>query len=196
MIPVPPDRGTVNLAADSVNALYKMPNNNFLGFDTDRAMTNNLTYALCFDRSLSDLFSVRIAFFGLYIRYRQYRSQHFNTKECSQNRCLQFTQPFADSFYLCRRQQCFANWLDWSWCIYRKNKYTFQTGSDYRTNHTETVAYGSVLVDTIDVLLPINNVIPSRIVSLAAGDADIADSYSYGLMAQDVITFNKYKKQR
>ena len=59
-----PDRGTVNLAADSVNALYKMPHNNFLGFETDRALTNNLTYALRFDRSLSDLFSVRVAYFG------------------------------------------------------------------------------------------------------------------------------------
>lgn len=189
-----PDRGTVNLAADSVNALYKMPNNNFLGFDTDRAMTNNLTYALRFDRSLSDLFSVRIAFFGSTLDTDNTgaststlknvaKTGAYNLRSRSLTRSTRADDNNALQIDLIGRD-----------VFTGKIKHTFQTGFDYRTNHTETVAYGSVLVDTIDVLLPINNVLPSRIGSLAAGDADIADSYSYGLMAQDVITFNKYVK--
>lgn len=59
-----PDRGTVNLAADSVYALYEMPHDKFTGFATDRVNTDNLTYSARFKRRLNDNYSVRVGFFG------------------------------------------------------------------------------------------------------------------------------------
>lgn len=48
-------------------------------------------------------------------------------------------------------------------------------------------------MDTIDVLQSINNTLPAGL-ELTAKDPETATDYSYGIMLQDVITFNKYIK--
>lgn len=189
-----PDRGTVNLAADSVNALYKMPQNNFLGFETDRALTNNLTYALRFDRSLSDLFSVRVAYFGSTLDTDNTGASTSTLKNVSKTGLYNLRSRSLTRSTRADNNSALQIDLIGRDVFTGKTKHTFQVGFDYRTNHTETVAYGAILIDTIDVLKPINNTLPSSTAELIAGKAIVANSYSYGLMAQDVITFNKYLK--
>jgi iron complex outermembrane receptor protein len=44
-----PDVGTVNLAENDTNAIYDLPYDQFLGFENDRSVTKNTTYAVRFD---------------------------------------------------------------------------------------------------------------------------------------------------
>lgn len=74
-----------------------------------------------------------------------------------------------------------------------KIKHTFQVGLDYKRSQVSTTAYGSVVIDTIDVLSNFVNELP-RNVTLKEGDVTKSTAYSYGIMAQDVVTFNRYLK--
>src|SRR5690554_3817491 len=68
-----PDQGTVNLSADSVNNIYKMPHDRFLGFSTDRQFTNTLTYMTHLTRDLGNGFTVRLAYAGADLNLRSIR---------------------------------------------------------------------------------------------------------------------------
>jgi len=54
----------VNLSADSVNNIYEMPHDKFLGFSTDRQISNALSYMAHVTRDLGDGYSVRVAYAG------------------------------------------------------------------------------------------------------------------------------------
>lgn len=189
-----PDRGTVNLGPDSVNALYFMPHNKFLGFESDRVISNNITYAARLDRQLSNYFNLRIAYFGSRLDTDNTgattntlknagKTGDYNLRSRSLTRSTRNDNNSVLQIDLIG-QDVFTG----------KIKHTFQVGFDYRTNSTGNVAYNGVVVDTINVLKDISNVLPAGIKALTAQDPVTARSYSYGLMAQDVVTFNKYLK--
>ncbi|MDK7675773.1 TonB-dependent receptor [Weeksella virosa] len=58
-----PDRGTVNLGPNNVNALYDI-GKKFLGFDTDFDKTEAITYSLRGTRQLTDNITARIAYYS------------------------------------------------------------------------------------------------------------------------------------
>ncbi|GEM51058.1 TonB-dependent receptor plug domain-containing protein [Empedobacter brevis] len=60
-----PDRGTVNLAGDDVQALANM-GHRFLGFNTDFDKSEAITYSLRATRNLTDKISVRAAYYASY----------------------------------------------------------------------------------------------------------------------------------
>lgn len=189
-----PDRGTVNLAIDSVDALYKMPHDKFLGFKTDRAATNNLTYALRFERQLNDFFNLRVAYAGSRLETDNAgattsklkdvgKTGEYNLRSRSLTRSTREDKNTALQIDLIG-QDLFTGGI----------KHTFQVGADFRTNALKTVAYGAVVTDTIDVLHSINNDLPDHVSALKAKDPVESNTYEYGLMVQDVITLNKYVK--
>lgn len=189
-----PDRGTVNLGPDSIHALYAMPHNKFLGFESDRVVSNNMTYAVRLDRQLSNYFNFRIAYFGSHLDTDNTGATTSTLKDVGKTgyynlRSRSLTRSARDDNNSVLQidlvgQDVFTG----------KIKHTFQVGFDYRTSSTSTIAYNGVKVDTINVLKDIPNVLPADIAALTAQDPVTARSYSYGLMAQDVITFNRYLK--
>ncbi|MEG1903990.1 MAG: TonB-dependent siderophore receptor [Bacteroidales bacterium] len=188
-----PDRGTVNLAADSVNALYNMPHDKFTGFSTDRIYTDNLTYSARFKRRLNDNFSIRVGFFGSILDKDNTGASLSTLKDVKKTgaynlRSRSITRSTSEDNNNAL-QIDFVGQDVYTW----KLKHTFQAGLDFRRTATSNTAYNSVVVDTINVLESINNTLPSGI-SLTAKDPETATDYSYGIMLQDVITFNDYLK--
>lgn len=188
-----PDRGTVNLAADSVNALYDMPGGKFLGFASDRVYTNTLSWSLRMNRRINNHLSLRVA-------YMQSGLETDNTGAATKTlKNVAKTGEYnilARSLGRSRRDdenQVLQIDLIGQDLFTGSIKHTFQTGIDYKRSAVSSTSYQSVLVDTIDVLKSIVNTLPADI-TLIAGDPSSSTAYSYGIMAQDVITFNQYIK--
>ena len=188
-----PYTSTVNLAADSVNALYDMPYSKFLGFTTDNASNTTTTYAARLVRELSKQYSVRASLFGssylvdntstaLATVLNAYPEQ-YNMRKRTTSRSLRDDQNSVFQLDFVGRD------------VYTGSiKHTFQLGFDYRNTLLSTTAFGSAVIDTIDVL---QAVIPNTFdkkVSFTAANPIASSSSSYGLMAQEVMTINKWAK--
>lgn len=210
-----PDPGTINLDGDSVYALYKMPHDKFLGFDTDNVTNKTMTYAARITRQIADKISLRAAYFnssynvdntGAAISNKRKAGQD-NIRQRSLNRSLRDDKNSTFQLDLIGRD------------VYTGSiKHTFQLGFDYKTNNLETNSYGyyvlnaktkkkefvsGVPIDNINVLEPISNtlVMPSAS-SLGIssdslwvlGKAATSSASNYGIMAQEVMTINQYVK--
>lgn len=205
-----PNRGTVNLAADNTNAIYDMPEEKFLGFNTDIAKNKNLSFSTTIERKLTDHFKVRAA----------YMSAN-NEQETSTTASLALVQraPNITNYGLRRRSVSKSSGEDNS-KVFQFDfvgqdvqtgilKHTFQLGFDWKESATITDAYGlmtdgvlnatvnSIVVDQIDVTQEVNNILPTtvdlnRIVNL--GPNAEAKSSTIGLMAQEVMTIGQYVK--
>jgi len=187
-----PYTSTVNLGPDSVNALYKMPYNKFLGFTSDNANNITSTQAARITRQLSDKYSIRASYFG-----SSYQIDNSSTSLAT------VLNIYPDQYNMRKRSisrslrddknQVFQ--LDFvGHDVYTGSvKHTFQVGFDYKYTDLSTTSYGSVVVDTIDVLQAIPNTYSKKI-TLTAGTPVVSKSSSYGLMAQEVMTINRYLK--
>lgn len=185
-----PDRGTVNLAADNINALYDMPYDKFLGFKSDRIFTNQTTYSARLNHHFSDKLSFRLAIVGSSLKVdntgastaKLFKNKDYNMLTRSLGRSLRDDQNQVIQLDLIGRD------------IYTgKIKHTFQVGLDFKRSKVGTTSFGSVLIDTIDVLGNFSNTLPTGH-SMIAEDETTATAYDYGIMAQDIITFNNYIK--
>lgn len=196
-----PDQGTLNLAGYDINNIYKLPNNRFMGFDSDRSNTLNSTYAIRFERELGNNIALKAGFFtsdlttysetsyafqgssrnGLPIlldneRYREYSASGRSDK----NSVLQIDLVGKDIY---------TGFL----------KHTFQLGVDYRTSTFENQGYTSSYptanpyIDIIDVTKPINNVLPDNVNVTRNTNADAGSSTkSYGFTFQDKVSVAKW----
>ncbi|GAB6008917.1 TonB-dependent siderophore receptor [Dysgonomonas reticulitermitis] len=188
-----PDPGTVNLNGDSIEALYKMPNDKFLGFSTDNVENKTLTYAARITRQIADKISVRAAYFnasynvdntGANVNTRTYskKPNMDNIRTRSLGRSLRDDKNSTFQLDLIGRD------------IYTSSiKHTFQVGFDYKKTDLSTTAYNSITIDTIDVLGTISNKLPKNL-KMTAVDPVTSQSSSYGIMAQEVMTINEYVK--
>lgn len=185
-----PYTSTVNLADDTIEALYDMPHNKFLGFSAENVNNKTRTSAARVTRQLTPQISVRAAVFSSSYQVDA-TSSSVSTRVKGEDNLRRRT--------LSRSQRDDKNntfQLDFvGRNIYTGSvKHTFQLGFDYKQTDLSTTSFGSAVIDTIDVLAPvIRNVLPSG-VSFAAGTPVASSSSSYGLMAQEVMTLNKYLK--
>lgn len=187
-----PDQGTVNLSADSVNNIYKMPHDNFMGFASDRQISNILTYMAHATRELGNGYSFRIAYAGSNLDLKSVKAHVSQLKNVAstgkynlRSRAYSGSQRDDKNGVL----QIDFRGID----IYTGSiKHTFNAGFDYRWFNVETTSTNSMVVDTIDVLQKISNIAPK--VKLVDGTPSNAREYTYGLSFQEVITFNKYLK--
>ncbi len=187
-----PDLGTVNLGENDVNAIYDLPHSQFLGFENDRSITQNTTYAIRMDHELNDKLTLKGAFYSsslklddkgaalggtikendvsqYNIRQRQYSTSTRN----DDNSVLQF-DLIGDNVYT------------------GSIKHTFQVGFDYRSSNFNTTSQSSGVVDTINVFQNINHKLPN--VSLGAASISEGKTQSLGFVAQDVISWNPWLK--
>lgn len=187
-----PDLGTVNLAENDVNAIYDLPYDRFLGFESDRANTKNTTYAVRLNRKLSDKLSVRGAFYksnldiddkgaglgkvveiqGESIYNQRQRSYSASTRK-DDNTVLQF--------------DLIGNGIQTG-----KVKHVFQVGFDYRTSAYSTTSRSAGVIDTIDVFTSNTNLFPD--VSMGGPSEGGSRTRALGMTAQDVISWSKWIK--
>lgn len=191
-----PDRGTVNLAKGDTEAIYQMPGRKFLGFSTDNAATETFNFSTTATRRLTDKLKVRAAFmsssYNTNIVGAALAPIDRNNPNEIRNRTLaksereDLNKVFQFDFIGADVMTGFI-------------KHTFQVGFDWKESDVTTTSYDSKTVDQINVLNDINNILPSNIdagnFTLVKKDPIINTlTPTMGLMAQDVITFNKYLK--
>ncbi|MCT3648156.1 TonB-dependent siderophore receptor [Elizabethkingia anophelis] len=191
-----PDRGTVNLAKGDVEAIYNMPGRKFLGFSSDNAKTETFNFSTTASRKLTDKLKLRAAFISSSYQSEiigaalapvdrnnpnQYRNRTLTRSDREDlNKVFQFDFIGADVM---------TGFM----------KHTFQVGFDWKESNVTTTSYKSKNVDRINVLEDINNALPGNI---DAKNFDLIDKNpiintktpTVGLIAQDVITFNRYIK--
>lgn len=187
-----PDQGTVNLSADSVNNIYKMPFDKFLGFSTDRQINNTLTYMSQLTRELGNGFSVRVAYAGSSLSTKSVRAHASPLKSAGKTGEYNLrSRRYSGSG---REDKNGVFQLDlMGKDIYTGSiKHTFNVGFDYRWSDVSTVNTNAITVDTIDVLQSFPNSAPK--VNLVYGTPVSSQEYAYGLLLQEVMTVNRYLK--
>lgn len=188
-----PDQGTVNLAADSINAIYRMPHDRFMGFESDRSITDIVTYTARFNRKIGDGYTVRAVYSGSALNTQKFAGHANLLKSSAKNndynrRSRQYSGNTRED-----NNQMFQLDFIGKDIFTGKIKHTFQVGADFRTSEVATAVTNVIVMDTIDVLKPISNKLPTGI-TLKFNEPITTKTFSYGISAQDVITFNKYLK--
>ncbi|ANI89452.1 hypothetical protein A9P82_09185 [Arachidicoccus ginsenosidimutans] len=190
-----PDRGTVNLGADSVNGLWNIPNNKFLGFTTDHNTTDAKFWGIRLVRKLTDKLDFKINYYGSAfkqdfnsaianldsaafkatgdrnVRYRYMNHVTENDKSATYNIALVGHDLHTGSI-----------------------THTFQIGFDYRNRDWFSQAFNSNPIDTIDVFSNYSNILSNQNLTYTENKGRYYNrNYNeYGLFGQDMITFNKY----
>ncbi|PXV68015.1 iron complex outermembrane receptor protein [Dysgonomonas alginatilytica] len=187
-----PVTSTVNLAADSVEALYDMPHNKFLGFENDNVNTEVTTYSARLNRQLTDNLSIRAAYFGSSYNVDNTSTglavsdkKNYNKRQRSLSRNLRDDNNSTFQLDFIGKD------------VYTGTiKHTFQLGFDYRIAEATTRNLGSVKIDVIDVTA--NNINNSRQDTTFKNPESVTPAINkyttYGFMGQEVMTINKYLK--
>lgn len=186
-----PDRGTVNLNVDSVNALYSMPYNKFLGFKTDKFYSDNLTFSGRLKYNLTNNIYMQIAVMGSNLsvdnsgastKIIKYNGEpiKYNLRQRLIGRSTRKDNNRAIQFDVAGKEVS-------TWGI----GHTFQLGMDYKYGEVISTSYQSVVVDTIDVLQAIPNHLPQTM-NLISLNPSSSITHSYGFTIQDMIRFNRY----
>lgn len=187
-----PDQGTVNLSADSVFNVFKMPHDRFLGFSTDRQSTNTLTYLGQIYRTLNDYLSLRAAYAGSDMNQTKIGSHASPLRNVTQTGNYNLRSRAYSGSERDDKNGVFQLDLIGKDLFTGGVKHTFNLGFDYRWTDLTTVNTNTVAVDTVDVLQPISNMAPK--VTLQNGDPVRSREYAYGMLLQEVMTFSQYMK--
>lgn len=187
-----PDLGTVNLDENDINAIYDLPHSQFLGFENDRSITQNTTYAIRMDRKLNDQLTIKGAFYS--------SSLKLNDKGASLGNVIKDGET---PIYNIRERTYSTSTRDDNNSVLQFDligdevytgtiKHTFQVGFDYRSSRFSTMSQAAGVVDTVNVF----QTIAHRLPSLSLGEANISGgkTNSLGFVAQDVISWNGWLK--
>lgn len=189
---VTPDRGTVNLADGDTESLYMMPKDKFLGFATDNAHSESFNFSTTINRKLTDKLKLRTAFInssyesetiGAALAKPKDRGWDTRNRTLSKSEREDLNKVFQFDFI---GSDVMTGFL----------KHTFQVGFDWKETNVTTTSYAAKNIDQINVLEDINNFLPSNIDGQNFTSTGSVNTITptFGLMAQDVITINKYVK--
>ncbi|KFF27852.1 TonB-dependent siderophore receptor [Chryseobacterium vrystaatense] len=191
-----PDRGTVNLAKGDTEAIYRMPGRKFLGFASDNAAIETFNFSTTATRKLTEKLKLRAAFMSSSYQSEIIGAALAPLDRNNPNEMRDRTLTRSDREDLNKVFQ-----FDFIGADVKTGfmKHTFQVGFDWKESNVTTTSYDSKKVDRINVLNDINNVLPADIdpnnFTLAKSNPIVNTvAPTMGLMAQDVITFNKYIK--
>lgn len=187
-----PDLGTVNLADNDVNAIYNLPDSQFLGFENDRSITQNTTYAIRMDHELNDKLTLKGAFYS--------SSLSLDDKGASLGKTIEENDA---PLYNVRQRSYTTSTRDDNNSVLQFDligdevytgsiKHTFQVGFDYRSSRVSTSSQSAGVVDTINVFQNISHRLPN--VSLNDPNISGGKTNSLGFVAQDVISWNSWLK--
>ncbi|MDN5288163.1 MAG: hypothetical protein JWR38_4437 [Mucilaginibacter sp.] len=185
-----PDRGTVNLGADSVNGLWKIPNNKFLGFSTDHSITDSKSWGVRVERNLNQNFDFKINYYGS--TFRQDFTSAVTSALNNNDRSVRYR-------YINRiTEDDKSSVLNLSLVghdLYTGPiKHTVQVGLDYRSRTWYSQTFNSNNVDTINIYANFTNTLLNQNLTYTENKGRYYNiNYNdYGLFGQDMITFNKY----
>lgn len=191
-----PDAGTVNLS-QTENKIYDLPFNRNLGWNSNQAFTRNSTFAARFKRDINEKLYLRAAYFYSWL-----------DADAVVTSLSQFTNKSGEyiipSNFVKRSLNHSGDRTDKNGVVQLDLvgqdvktgflKHTFQVGMDYRTTSASTGSYKAVLIDTVDIFGPVNNRLPATVTGFDAPTMVNTRDVAMGLMAQDVITINKWSK--
>lgn len=190
-----PDRGTVNLAEGDTEAIYEMPGRKFLGFATDNAETTTFNFSTTATRKLTNKLKLRAAFINSSYQSHLVGAALAPVNSASPNEMRRRTLTKSEREDINKVFQFDFIGTD---VMTGFMKHTFQVGFDWKESDVTTTSYQAKNVDQINVLNEINNILPTNIDDenfvMSAKNPVNALAPTVGLMAQDVITFNKYLK--
>lgn len=194
-----PDRGTVNLAPDTEEALYDM-GHKFLGFKDDIQKTKNLTYSGTITRKLTDNLNARVGFFSSYYESDQtlasialFKDSNNETIYNKRNRGL------GRSFRNDRNSTVQVDLMGKDMEV-GSFKWSWQLGYDYTMSRVDTrTAEGIKKIDVIDVFEAIDNskafLNPNYdATKMELGAATITHNYYYGFATQHHFSLTDYLK--
>lgn len=198
---VTPDQGTLNLGGYDTNNIYKLPNNRFMGFESDRASTENTTYAIRFDRELTDKLSIKAGLFSSDLSTYAETSYAFQGSSRNGLPVLAASQRYREYYASARNDKNSVFQVD----LVGKNvktgsiNHTFQIGVDYRKTAFDNLGYttnyptADPYVDIIDVTQSINNTLPSGVSVTRNSAADSGSkTKSYGFTLQDKMSLTNW----
>ena len=196
-----PDQGTINLGDYSTNDIYKLADNRFMGFESDRASTENTTYAVRFDRALTDKLSVKAGYFVSDLTTYSETSYAFQGSSRNGLDVLPNTQRYREYYASGREDKNSVLQID----LVGKNvktghlNHTFQIGVDYRRSEFDNLGYtanyptDNPYIDIIDVTQNINNTLPEGVSVSRNRDRDSGSkTKSYGFTIQDKVTVSPW----
>lgn len=184
-----PYNSAVNLGPITENALYEIPRNQFLGLKNDITETKTFSFSARMLRKISDKLSVRAAYIKSDFDVDATNSAATVVVNNQQNlRRRTLSRSLRDDKNSVVQLDLIGQDVKTGFV-----NHTFQVGFDYRIADATTTSLGTVTVDTIDVYRPISNTVKKKI-SFTAATPVLAYYSTYGLLAQDVITFNKFIK--
>ncbi|HIC8644390.1 ferrichrome-iron receptor [Elizabethkingia meningoseptica] len=200
-----PDRGTVNLADGTIEALYKMPKGKFLGFSQDLAKRETYNFMTTVDRKINDKFKVRAAFMNSVSNTDTQamsiapNGKNWNERKRSYGKSMSedVNKVFQFDFIGQDVQTGFI-------------KHTFQVGFDWKETTVTSTAFkvyknandmandkvvntSDNPIDIINVLGDIPNNLPYNLIFSRQGTG-VVKTPTMGVMAQDVMAFGKYIK--
>lgn len=197
-----PVTSSVNLAGDSVQALYKMPHNKFLGFKNDNVNTELTTYSARIKHYFNDNFSVRAALYGSSYQVDQISSSlkapnanklnaNYMARERSLSRSTRDDKNYTFQFDFIG-QDVYTGPI----------KHTFQTGFDYRISDATTKDLGTTIIDTVRDVRVAASMIDNSLQKVNFYNPNdfskvkpINSKYNtYGIMAQEVMSITKYAR--
>lgn len=188
-----PVTGTINLAADSTEALYDMPYSKFLGFKNDNVNTSVLTYSVGIRHTFNKNYSIRAAYYGSSYQVDNTSTglkvvkNNYEGRQRTMSRSLRDDKNYTFQIDFVGKD------------VYTGPlKHTFQLGFDYRIADASTWSLGSVVIDTLTNIVTATHIDNSRQKVTFANKEDITPANTkyntYGVMAQEVMTINKYLK--
>jgi iron complex outermembrane receptor protein len=204
-----PDQGTINLGDYSTNNILKLPDSKFLGFESDRNNSANTTYAIRFEREINDDLTVKAGYFASDLETYEEASYVIKGGGRSGLEELPNTQRYRQYYAQGRSDKNSVLQIDLVGKDIKTGflSHTFQVGVDYRNTTFDNTAYTTnypdndndtttpipPYVDVIDVMQPINTILPSGI-SLAVNPVRSGGSTtkSYGFTIQDKISVTKW----
>src|SRR5690606_2539111 len=158
-----PDLGTINLGENDVNAIYDLPHDVFLGFDSDRSETKNSTFSVRLDRRLNEKLTIKGAYFQSFLELEDrgaslgsvvevegepvynLRSRGYSTSTREDDNNVIQLDLIGDDIYTAGI------------------KHTFQIGADYRTSNYSTFSQSIRNLDQIDIFGNISNSLPNTL---------------------------------
>lgn len=199
-----PDRGTVNLAPDNIENIYKMPHDKFLGFNGDYYDSKIMTYGARLQRELNSKLSLRVSSFNSIAKIdsRVAAISKANPKGTTVDE-LKWINRGIERAKSKDENSVFQVDLVGKDIVTGVAKHTFQVGFDFRqtvktTDSFNAIYNGQVLgkngkIDTIDVLGPISNEDPTNLHFDLTGQTTVTTP-TYGFMAQDYVELGQYIK--
>lgn len=193
-----PSLGTVNLGPDDTYAIYDMPKDKFLGFTSDNNALQTFSFSTMIDRKLTDKLKLRAAYFNS--SYEVDTEASFLGRGNAATGYAERTRSLEKFGRDDRNQVLQIDFIGQDVKTGSIN-HTFQVGFDFNQSDINSYTYYNQAggyahySDVINVLQDIPNELPQGF-EFYLGDKRNINTLTptIGLMAQDVVTFNKYLK--